>query len=162
MHASSVKASNLTLTDFHRAINECEHSLCAAVVPYFLSRAVSVNTRNAEQYDDKLWILENLSGVFEVNKILLNSWYTALSCEENVAPEIWIFKVTRFVVLIMLPICILEILQGLAPFISAWILQNLYKLWKNAKLSRYTGTLTCIIYYIRVHCSSCKDFLPMS
>lgn len=47
VHASSVKEkklSNPILTDFHGAINECEDSLCAAVVPYFLSRACEVCT----------------------------------------------------------------------------------------------------------------------
>lgn len=34
------------------------------------------------------WLLERLSGVFEVNKILLNSRYTALSRRENAVPQI--------------------------------------------------------------------------
>lgn len=49
----------------------------------------SVNARNAEQYNCKLWILELLSGVFEVNKILLNPRYIVLSCtRKRVAPNL--------------------------------------------------------------------------
>ena len=70
-----------TLSDFHVATNECERSLCAAVVPYFLSRAVEVwALAMLSNNSHKLWILERLSGVFEVSEILLDSRYIALSC----------------------------------------------------------------------------------
>lgn len=91
-----------------------------------------MNTRNTEQHDHKLWIVGNWSGVFEVNKILLNCRYTALSCEENVLPEIRILKVTGFVVLI----CgqYVSVRFCLARVISAGSFQNLNKLKTQSTL----------------------------
>lgn len=39
-----------------------------------------------------------------------------------------------------------------------WILHNLYEVWKVTKKTRYAGTLTCITYYIKVHCSGSNIF----
>lgn len=124
------KASNLILTDFHRAISECEHSLGAAVVPYFLSRAVKCEhlqcwairrqTLDSGEFEWRVWSEQNPIK-FLVHRIVL--WRKCGARNLNIQGN-------SLCCVNMLPICILEILQGLAPFISAWILQNLYKLWK--------------------------------